>query len=96
MLVGVFNRISATEGCVVWNCQFCVSGVFDALPKQIHYNMICEGHKAVLEAIKRSLPVLKSTSESVSFKKKFADTIYYIIQSKSNHSTPSLRMCGAG
>ena len=33
MLVGMFNRISATEGCVVWSWQCRVSGVVDALPK---------------------------------------------------------------
>ena len=36
--------------------------------------------------------MLKWTSESeyfLSFEKKFADTIYHIIQSKSNHFTPS-------
>ena len=47
---------------------------------------------------KRSLPVLKWTSESeyfLSFGKIFADTIY-IFQSKSNHLTPSLHMRGAG
>ena len=47
--------------------------------------------------------MLKWTSESeyfLSFEIFFADTIYYymsyIIQSKSNHLTPSLRMRGAG
>ena len=58
MLVGVFNRMCyrLTEGCVVWSCNVCVSGVGDALPKR-YTNRICEGHedlpscKAVLEAI---------------------------------------------
>ena len=48
---------------------------------------------------KRSLPVLKWTSESeyfLSFEIFFADTIYIYSQSKSNHFTPSLRMRGAG
>ena len=61
----------------------CVSGVIDTLPKR-YTNRICEGHedlsscKAILEAIKfkeRSLPMLKWTSESESFKMFFAESI---------------------
>ena len=57
MLVGVFNRISATEGVWFGAGNVCVSGVVNALPKR-YTNRICEGHehlpscKAVLEAIK--------------------------------------------
>ena len=86
MLVGVFNRESATKGGVVWSC---VSGVFDALPNQ-YTSRICEGHedlpsyKAVLEAIKlkRSLPVLKWTSESEYLSFKFFLQTLYIYQNK--------------
>ena len=41
MLVGVFNRISPTEGGVIWSC---VSGVVDALPKR-YTNSICVGRE---------------------------------------------------
>ena len=60
----------------------------------------CPAHKLYWRPLnwKRSLPVLKWTSESeyfLSFEFFFADTIYEL-QSKSNHLTPSLRMRGAG
>ena len=80
---GVFNRnVSSTVGGVVWS----VSCVANPLPKR-HTSRICEGHedlsscKVVLEAIKRSLPVLKWTSESEYFLSfKFFCRIYiYII-----------------
>ena len=54
----------------------------------------CPAHKLYWRPLnwKRSLPVLKWTSESeyfLSFEKFFADTTYHIIQSKSNRFTPS-------
>ena len=55
--VGVFNRISYTEGGVVGTGKVCVSGGVDPLPKQ-HTSRICKGHedlsscKVVLETIK--------------------------------------------
>ena len=45
MVVDVFNRISATEGGVIFGADnVCVSGVVDALPKR-YTNRICEGHE---------------------------------------------------
>ena len=76
MLVGVFNRISATKGCV---CNVCVSGVVDALPKRYTNRIVkatktCPAHKLYWRPLnlKRSLPVLKWTSDReyfFSFKK---------------------------
>ena len=62
---------------------------------------ICEGHEDLPSSkrywrplnSKRSLPVLKWTSENESFKKKFADT-YNPVQEQS--LDPSLRMRVAG
>ena len=63
----------------------------------------CPAHKLYWRSLnwKRSLPVLKWTSESEYFLsfEFFLQTLYiynYIIQSKSNHLTPSLRMRRGG
>ena len=98
MLVGVFNRISATKGGAVWKGvlfrtgNVCVSGVVDPLPNRCT-NRICEGHPAAKRYwrplnSKRSLPVLKWTSESEYF--------LQTLQSKSNHLTPRCACAARG
>ena len=84
----MLNHISAPKGVWFGAGNVCVSGVVDVLPKQ-YVTGFAKAMKTFPAAkrywrplnSKRSLPVLKWTSESEYFfsefqKKKFADTIY--------------------
>ena len=77
-----YNLLPKGTGVRFGAGNVCISGAVDALPKR-YTNRICEGHEDSKRSwrplnSKRSLPVLKWTSESeyfLSFKKNFADNI---------------------